>query len=239
MLTVTMTILALLAASAIVWFGYRRTRVLQQVSGQLSGPVEQMKEQLLLTADSAIDRLDGKMAQMEILLSELDRRSNLLAQQSQRQQVAQNQLEQQQQQLTLWFTQQRRQLEQEITSARMVQEKLATAVPQPLPVSEALPVVNPLSSVSPAVISVVAPQPDPKPPAGRIAPDKASAVPLAQRLQKVAKTALDREQPVTDKRTLILDMSEQGMSVEEMAKNMGVGKGEVMLLLKLRKKASP
>lgn len=235
MLTVTMTILALLAASAIVWFGFRRTRVLQQVSGQLSGPVEQMKEQLLLTADFAIDRLDGKMAQMEILLSELDRRSNLLAQQSQRQQVAQNQLEQQQQQLTLWFAQQRRQLEQEFASARVVQEKLATAVSQPLPVMEALPVVNPLPPVSPSVISVVAPQP----PAGRIAPDKASAAPLAQRLQKATKTALEREQPVTDKRTLILDMAEQGMSVEDIAKKMGVGKGEVMLLLKLRKKASP
>ena len=234
MLTVTMTILALLAASAIVWLGYRRTRVLQQVSGQLSGPVEQMKEQLLLTADSAIDRLDGQMAQMEILLSELDRRSNLLAQQSQRQQVAQNQLEQQQQQLALWFVQQRKQLEQEIASARAMQEKVAAVVPQPAPVMEVLPPASQFSPVSPATVSVVS-----QPSAGRITSDKVSTVPVVQRLQKVNRNVVDRDQPVVDKRILILEMAEQGMSVEDIAKKMSVGKGEVMLLLKLRKKATP
>ena len=233
MLTATLTILALLAASVIVWFGYRRTRVLQKVSGQLSGPVEQMKEQLLLTADSAIDRLDGKMAQMEILLSELDRRSNLLAQQSQRQQVAQNQLEQQQQQLTLWFVQQRKQLEQEIASARAMQEKIAAVVPHPIPVMEVSPSASQLSPVFQTNVSGVA-----QPSAGRIAPDRVNVVPAVQRLQKVNKNVADRDEPAVDKRTLILEMAEQGMSVEEIAKKMSVGKGEVMLLLKLRKKAN-
>ena len=233
MLTATLTILALLAASVIVWFGYRRTRVLQKVSGQLSGPVEQMKEQLLLTADSAIDRLDGKMAQMEILLSELDRRSNLLAQQSQRQQVAQNQLEQQQQQLTLWFVQQRKQLEQGIASARAMQEKIAAVVPHPIPVMEVSPSASQLSPVFQTNVSGVA-----QPSAGRIAPDRANVVPAVQRLQKVNKNVADRDEPAVDKRTLILEMAEQGMSVEEIAKKMSVGKGEVMLLLKLRKKAN-
>ncbi len=233
MLTATLTILALLAASVIVWFGYRRTRVLQKVSGQLSGPVEQMKEQLLLTADSAIDRLDGKMAQMEILLSELDRRSNLLAQQSQRQQVAQNQLEQQQQQLTLWFVQQRKQLEQEIASARAMQEKIAAVVPHPIPVMEVSPSASQLSPVFQTTVSGVA-----QPSAGRIAPDRVNVVPAVQRLQKVNKNVADRDEPAVDKRTLILEMAEQGMSVEEIAKKMSVGKGEVMLLLKLRKKAN-
>ena len=234
MLTATLTILALLAASVIVWFGYRRTCVLQKVSGQLSGPVEQMKEQLLLTADSAIDRLDGKMAQMEILLSELDRRSNLLAQQSQRQQVAQNQLEQQQQQLTLWFVQQRKQLEQEIASARAMQEKIAAVVPHPIPAMEVSPPANQLSPVSQTTVSGVA-----QPTAGRTAPARVNVVPAVQRLQKVNKNVADREEPAVDKRTLILEMAEQGMSVEEIAKKMSVGKGEVMLLLKLRKKANP
>ena len=41
---------------------------------------------------------------------------------------------------------------------------------------------------------------------------------------------------VADKRTMILDMAEQGWSVTDIAQKMGIGKGEVMLLLKLRKK---
>ena len=192
-----------------------------------------MKEQLLLTADSAIDRLDGKMAQMEILLSELDRRSNLLAQQSQRQQVAQNQLEQQQQQLTLWFVQQRKQLEQEIASARAMQEKIAAVVPHPIPVMEVSPSASQLSPVFQTTVSGVA-----QPSAGQIAPDRVNVVPAVQRLQKVNKNVADRDEPAVDKRTLILEMAEQGMSVEEIAKKMSVGKGEVMLLLKLRKKAN-
>ena len=36
----------------------------------------------------------------------------------------------------------------------------------------------------------------------------------------------------------ILEMAEQGYSVTDIAQNMGVGKGEVMLLLKLRKKTA-
>jgi DNA-directed RNA polymerase specialized sigma24 family protein len=42
-----------------------------------------------------------------------------------------------------------------------------------------------------------------------------------------------------DKRAVILDLAEQGFSVTDIAQKMGVGKGEVMLLLKLRKKAIP
>ena len=97
MLNVILTILALVIACLIVWVAVRRSRVVQRVSGNLSGPVEQMQEQILLTADTAIDRLDSKIAQMEILLAEIDRRSNLLAQQSQQNQLRQLQLEQQQQ----------------------------------------------------------------------------------------------------------------------------------------------
>ena len=96
MLTVTLTALALTAACIIVWFAARRTRVVQRVSTRLSGPVEQMQEQIMMTADTAVDHLDGKMAQMEILLSEIDRRSALLAQQSKQLQLQQLQLEQQQ-----------------------------------------------------------------------------------------------------------------------------------------------
>ena len=94
MLNVILTILALAIACLIVWVAVRRSRIVQQVSGNLSGPVEQMQEQILLTADTAIDRLDSKIAQMEILLAEIDRRSNLLAQQSQQNQLRQLQLEQ-------------------------------------------------------------------------------------------------------------------------------------------------
>ena len=101
MLNVTLTILALLVACLLVWFAVRRSKMVQRVSGNLSGPVEQMQEQILLTADTAVDRLDSKIAQMEILLAEIDRRSNLLAQQSQQLQMRQLQCEQQQQQMMI------------------------------------------------------------------------------------------------------------------------------------------
>ena len=228
MLTVATTILALLAASFIVWFGYRRARAIRQVSGQLSGPVEEMKEQLLLTADSAIDRLDSKMAQMEILLAELDRRSNLLAQQSQRQQVHQNQLEQQQQQLTLWFVQQRRALEQENVSARGLLEKLQSS-----PVVEVQSVAAPIHPVSPAVVPIA-----PRPAAKVAPPEEKPPEQALSRPQKTARASSANQQPVADKRTVILELAEQGMAAEDIAKKMGVGKGEVMLLLKLRKKAT-
>ena len=58
MLNVTLTILALLVACLLVWFAVRRSKMVQRVSENLSGPVEQMQEQILLTADTAIDRLD-------------------------------------------------------------------------------------------------------------------------------------------------------------------------------------
>ena len=89
MLTVTLTVIALAVAGFVVWIAARRSNIVQRVSGNLSGPVEQMQEQILLTADTAVDRLDGKIAQMEILLAEIDRRSTILAQQTKQQQLAQ------------------------------------------------------------------------------------------------------------------------------------------------------
>ena len=237
MLTVEITIIIVLAALAIVWYGFRRTRLIRKVSGQLSGPVEQMQEQLLLTADSAIDRLDNKMAQMEILLSELDRRSNLLAQQSQRQQVLQNQLEQQQKQLTLWFAQQRQELEQELDAVRLVQKKIRTELPSPKP----LPAVETQTPVKPA-IPVVAPRVAPIAVQKTVSQNTAENIKSEQafqRAQKSDRSFITQEKPTPDKRTVILEMDEQGMSVEDIAKKMGVGKGEVMLLLKLRRKANP
>lgn len=65
-----------------------------------------------MTADSAVDRLDGKIAQMEILLSKLIRRSNITAQQIKQLQLQQLQSEQQQQQQAVWFQTQRQQLEE-------------------------------------------------------------------------------------------------------------------------------
>jgi hypothetical protein len=88
--------------------------ILSNVLPGFIGPVEQMREQILLTADTAVDRLDGKIAQMEILLAEIDRRSTALVQQSKQQQLAKLQLEQQQQQLATWLQSQRQLLETEI-----------------------------------------------------------------------------------------------------------------------------
>ena len=53
-------------------------------------------------------------------------------------------------------------------------------------------------------------------------------------LKKVLPAIVDAAPPV--KRTAILEMAEQGYSVTDIAQKMGIGKGEVMLLLKLRKK---
>ena len=198
MLNVTLTILALLVACLLVWFAVRRSKMVQRVSGDLSGPVEQMQEQILLTADTAVDRLDSKIAQMEILLAEIDRRSNLLAQQSQQLQMRQLQCEQQQQQMMEWLQKRTQPLSSLKTAlreiptepARPIQEK-HTALETPI-----------------AVAAVKAP----------------------------TKTMAQSKPLVPDKRTMILDMAEQGWSVTDIAQKMGIGKGEVMLLLKLRKK---
>ena len=233
MATVAITILALLAASAIVWYGLHRMRAIQRVSGQLSGPVEEMKDQLLLTADSAVDRLDDKMAQMEILLSELDRRSNLLAQQSQRQQALHNQLEQQQQQLTEWFQQQRRLLEQEAVAARQVSDSRRMQPQQVLQVLPPQQVFNqPVYTQSQSNVPVSV-----QPQTNLLPEEKFKSEPVSQRQQKSAGFAVTVNQAAPDKRMLMLEMAEQGMAVEDIAKKLGVGKGEVMLLLKLRKKA--
>ena len=63
------------------------------------------------------------------------------------------------------------------------------------------------------------------------------STPIAPPVVKMAKTAPQAKPLVMDKRTTILDMAEQGWSVTDIAQKMGIGKGEVMLLLKLRKKS--
>ena len=231
MLTVAITIFALIAASAIAWYGLNRMRAIQRASGQLTGPVDEMKEQLLLTADSAVDRLDDKMAQMEILLAELDRRSNLLAQQSQRQQTLQSQLEQQQQQLSEWFLQQRRQLEQEFAAAQRLLDRQKTLPQSSLP---NLPVQS-LTLAVPDNQVQLSPAPAPLP-VKQLSMEKKKSDSAMPRPNKPVPTTIQPIRSATDKRTLMLELAEQGLSVEEIAKQLSVGKGEVMLLLKLRKK---
>ena len=235
MLNVTLTILALLVACLLVWFAVRRSKMVQRVSGNLSGPVEQMQEQILLTADTAVDRLDSKIAQMEILLAEIDRRSNLLAQQSQQLQMRQLQCEQQQQQMMEWLQKQRQQMEQEL----LVRQQALAKLPQPAPVLEiASPVrpnpvrTQPLSSLKTALREI------PTEPARPIQEIHTSLeTPIAVAAVKAPTKTMAQSKPlVPDKRTMILDMAEQGWSVTDIAQKMGIGKGEVMLLLKLRKK---
>ena len=235
MLNVTLTILALLVACLLVWFAVRRSKMVQRVSGDLSGPVEQMQEQILLTADTAVDRLDSKIAQMEILLAEIDRRSNLLAQQSQQLQMRQLQCEQQQQQMMEWLQKQRQQMEQEL----LVRQQALAKLPQPAPVLEIASPVRPnsertqsLTSLKPALREM------PTEPA-RTTQEKHTALetPIAVAAVKAPTKTMAQSKPlVPDKRTMILDMAEQGWSVTDIAQKMGIGKGEVMLLLKLRKK---
>ena len=132
MLTVVLTVIALAVACVIVWIAARRTRIVQRVSGNLSGPVEQMQEQILLTADTAVDRLDGKIAQMEILLAEIDRRSTVLVQQSKQQQMNQLQIEQQQQQLVVWLQTQRQNFDKEFQQAETAMDGVKIKVPDVL-----------------------------------------------------------------------------------------------------------
>ncbi len=234
MFNVLLTILALAIACLIVWFAVRRSRVVQRVSGNLSGPVEQMQEQILLTADTAIDRLDSKIAQMEILLAEIDRRSNLLAQQSQQNQLRQLQLEQQQQQMTEWVQKQRQQTEQEFVS----RQQSLTQLQQQTVVAQTPAPVRPTAAVraqatNQAKVSLREIQPE----IPRQILEPVSA-PIDPPVVKTIKPATQAKPLVMDKRTTILDMAEQGWSVTDIAQKMGIGKGEVMLLLKLRKKSA-
>ena len=235
MLNVTLTILALLVACLLVWFAVRRSKMVQRVSGNLSGPVEQMQEQILLTADTAVDRLDSKIAQMEILLAEIDRRSNLLAQQSQQLQMRQLQCEQQQQQMMEWLQKQRQQMEQEL----VVRHQALAKLPQPAPVLEiASPVrpnparTQPLTSLKTALREIPT---EPTRPIQEKHTDLETPIAVAA-VKTPTKTMAQSKPLVPDKRTMILDMAEQGWSVTDIAQKMGIGKGEVMLLLKLRKK---
>lgn len=230
MLELTLIILAIATAGLIVWFGARRSKALRQLSGQLSGPVEQMQEQILLTADTAVDRLDSKIAQMEILLAEIDRRGNNLAQQSQQFQLRQLQLEQQQQQLKEWMQKKQQQLESEFELRQhMLEKKLRPAVQaSPAPVIEetefqiksARPTKNNYQNLS-----------------SDLNLNQRSQVPGRSAKQSTATSVL--QPPTRDKRSLILELDEQGWSEADIAQKMGIGKGEVMLLLKLRKKSAP
>jgi DNA-directed RNA polymerase specialized sigma24 family protein len=232
MLSLTLTVLALCVACIIVWVAARRSKALQRVSGQLSGPVEQMQEQILLTADSAVDRLDGKIAQMEILLAEIDRRSTLLAQQIKQLQMQQLQSEQQQQQAAIWFQTQRQQMEQEFSFRQQAWEKVQQL---PIPQKQMLPVVDvlPIEVPGPQSLSQPAePKLETKP---KLKSDNARL----KTVKSIRELETSVNQPALDKRTVILDMAEQGYSVTDIAQKMGIGKGEVMLLLKLRRKAVP
>ena len=219
MLTVTLAFLALCVSCVIVWFAVRRSKAIQRVSGSFSGPVEQMQEQILMTADSAVDRLDGKIAQMEILLSEIDRRSNILAQQIKQLQMQQLQSEQQQQQQAVWFQTQRQQLEKEFLLRQQAFERIQ-------PVANVMPVVE----ITPQAFAQPVESPREK---------KEQHEPPKRKVAKMPKAPVGvNNPPAQDKRATILEMAEQGFSETDIAQKMGIGKGEVMLLLKLRKKAA-
>ena len=64
------------------------------------------------------------------------------------------------------------------------------------------------------------------------------SVPIDPPVVKMVKSAAQSKPLVMDKRTTILELAEQGWSVTDIAQKMGIGKGEVMLLLKLRKKSA-
>lgn len=232
MLTVVLTVIALAVACVIVWIAARRTRIVQRVFGNLSGPVEQMQEQILLTADTAVDRLDGKIAQMEILLAEIDRRSTALVQQSKQQQMNQLQIEQQQQQLVVWLQTQRQNLDKEFQQRQQEFLRAPAISAHSAKPGVNIPVSTPRDSnpdqfASPVEAELTT-KPEPRPASQTRAKEP--------KLKKESPTIVNAAPP--DKRTTILEMAEQGYSVTDIAQKMGIGKGEVMLLLKLRKKVA-
>lgn len=196
----SLIIAALILASLIVWLGYRYLRHSRIAKDQLSGPVLRIQEELMLTADSAVDRMDGKMAQIEILLEELDRRGRLISQQIERQQTIQNQIEIQRKQLSELLQQQQQKLELEFENRRLALENMIR-----FPVT-----VNAVAPVEPVTVSA-----SPK---------------------KIATLKKNNEDQQLDKRAMILKLSEEGLNETEIAQKIGVGKGEVTLLLRLRKK---
>lgn len=241
MLELLITTLALAAVCFLVWLGSRKSKAFQKLSGQMSGPLEQMQDQILLTADTAVDRLDAKIAQMEILLAEIDRRSTLLAQQSQQQQLQQLQLEQQQQQFKEWLRATSKKFEQDFESkATLLQNFRQNSPLQHLPVefsssanSNAMGRITEKTPVSENSRSAAMPRQNPDSVA------EADGVKQRQSLRnEIIKESSQPMESATDKRTKIFQLAEQGWAEGDIAQKMGIGKGEVMLLLKLRKKAT-
>ena len=195
----SLIIASLILTSLIIWLGYRYLRNSRTAKDHFSGPVLRIQEELMLTADSAIDRMDGKMAQIEILLEELDRRGRLISQQIERQQSLQNQIEIQRKQMSDWLLQQQQKLDMEFENRRLIIESLAH---------------NPMTVYTPPAVA---------------------QIPVAPRPRKISTLKKTEDQPL-DKRSMILKLAEEGLSDTEIAQKIGIGKGEVTLLLKLRKK---
>ena len=223
MLELLITLLALSAVCILVWFASRRGRAWQKLSGQLTGPVEQMQEQILLTADTAVDRLDAKIAQMEILLAEIDRRSNLLAQQSQQLQMQQLHVEQQQQQFKEWVHSTGKKWEADFEA-----RKAAIQMPLQLPVQQA--------PVTPVALQSFQPATQTRPKNEYALPDNANMKTRLANRGEEERAQAEAAETSQDKRAKIMELNEQGWSESDIAKKMGIGRGEVMLLLKLRKK---
>lgn len=204
-MTTILIVVSLVLTTLLVWLAYRYLRNSRVATDQLSGPVLRIQEELLLTADSAVDRLDSKMAQIEILLEEMDRRGRVISQQIERQQALQSQTELQRKQLGEWLQQERLRLDESFETQRQLLEGILQQ-----------------QATAPKVVSL---------------PPISAAAPIASPgPRKNAAARKKEEEAPIDKRSLILKLAEEGMPEMEIARKIGVGKGEVTLLLKLRKK---
>ncbi|MDR3563774.1 MAG: hypothetical protein P4N59_20390 [Negativicutes bacterium] len=178
----TFIIIFILGLLFFVFFAmYKRQMLVKMFSLQASVPAAQLQEQLELTADTVLRRLDTQIAHLEMLLDEAD---NKIA---------------------------------------MLDLKLQAADQIPVDSVQAVP-----SGQRSNVVDLHLPAEQP-PLASAQAVNVQSDVSPVQ--PKDTKDTVNN-----DKRRQVVSMSGQGYSINEIAKNTGMGKGEIMLLLQLNRK---
>lgn len=196
------TIISVLAlVGLVVFFAFRRLKLMQRLQSNLRIPVAEMQEQIEITASSAVERLDEKIAEIEVLLAELDRRSRLVAQQIELEQQLHGQIQKQQMQLQKLIQQEVADLNQKQIA---IQQSIETC--QNLSTSTSMTGKSDTNTQQPLAIET----------------------PISQPSSRIGKSV--------NKRAWVLELAEQGVEIADIAKQTGMGKGEVSLILKLKKK---
>ena len=174
---------------------------MHRLQNNLRLPVAEMQEQIEITASAAVERLDEKIAEIEVLLAELDRRSRLVAQQIELEQQLYGQIQKQQLQLQ-----------------KLVQQEVADLHQKQIAIQQNMEVYQNLSaSFNTNVKADTIPQ-----------QPSVLETPIIHQSNRTGK--------VLNKRAWVMELADQGIEIPDIAKQTGMGKGEVSLILKLKKK---